>query len=322
MRARLYFLGLLLGNLLWSAHPIMGKILLRVFTPAEAAWLRYGSAWVAFAVGFLAVKAWRRGRAPKLPEADLAAPRPAAARPVSGVDVALLALIGLLNFCLAPWLQLSGLAVSHASDNALIVAMEPLITVGLAWVFLRDPLSPQDRAGFALALFGFCVLSGPTAMADSVQGSLRFFGNFALLLSMFGESTFSVGSAKLVSRRREPAWIFGIALTVGFFALTLVLLATGRLDVSTLAARIGRDQVIALLWLGPVGTTASYLFWIHALRYLNVASVALSLFIQPVFGTILAAVFLSEPIGSFKLIGGALILAALALSAFQPRAER
>ena len=117
--------GLILCNLIWSAHPLMGKWLLEDFTPAECAWLRYTSALVAF----LALR-------PLLPKrVDTRPPN----QPIRSFrDIAFIAVLGLLAFCFSPLLQLTGLHDSRATDNALIIAMEPLITVGAAWLFLRQ----------------------------------------------------------------------------------------------------------------------------------------------------------------------------------------
>lgn len=308
--SRWFFLGLIIGNLLWSAHPIMGKILLNAYTPGEAAWLRYSSAGLAFFIAmaiYLARSFLIHKKKPFL-LADLG--------PFKAKDAAILIVVGLMNFCLAPWLQLTGLAASEASDNALIVALEPLLTVVLARIFLGDILTKRDLIGIVLALAGFFVLSGPQSLENL---SLKFLGNLALLFSLLGESTFSVGSAKLIGLGRRPVWILGFCLSIGVAILSFLLYFNNQIDFGTIVERMSPQHFFAMIWLGPVGTTLSYLFWIYALERLSIASVVLSLFIQPVFGSILASYYLNETLGPEIYVGGLLILSALALSALQKR---
>jgi drug/metabolite transporter (DMT)-like permease len=69
-------------------------------------------------------------------------------------------------------------------------------------------------------------------------------------------------------------------------------------------------SALALLWLGPLGTTAAYLFWIYVLARASVSSMTLTLFVQPVMGAFFGYLFLKEQLTALQLSGGALILAA------------
>ena len=85
--------------------------------------------------------------------------------------------------------------------------------------------------------------------------------------------------------------------------------------------RITWTSGLALLWLGPFGTTLSYVFWMSALSKAPVASVALTLLVQPLFGALWGTLFLAEPFPLAKQLGGGLILAGLLLTAWQRPAE-
>src|SRR4051812_42701147 len=114
--------GLIACNFVWSTHAALGKVLLRDFTPLQSAWLRYTSAALAF---------WLMALLFRLP----------LPRRVGGRVWLNLALAGLLSFCAGPVLQFSGLKISRALDNALIIAIEPLITVLMAWVLLGERIT-------------------------------------------------------------------------------------------------------------------------------------------------------------------------------------
>lgn len=291
--------GLILCNLVWSANPVAGKALLTDFSPGEAAWLRYFSALVAYA----AASPLMRGE-----EAFL---MPRSRSTWIGVS-----LLGFLTFCFSPLLQLNGLRASGAAINALIVAMEPLMAIFLAWGFLREGLSHRIRLVLALALVGFLLLSGltPGALGENFEESSYSIGSVLILFSLIGEASFSVLGKKLI-RTHAPQPLFGSVLAMGVVFLTVAAGASGEFASLDVIHRFSWRSALGLLWLGPLGTALTYLYWMKALAKASVASIAVTLFIQPVFGAILGIVLLREALSSAQLVGAALILLAVSLQA-------
>jgi drug/metabolite transporter (DMT)-like permease len=276
-------LGLILCNLIWSANPAMGKIILTDISPELAAWCRYASALLAY---LLFAALWLR----KIPE-------PKFIRPSKAV-----LLIGFSGFCLAPLLQMTGLNSSTATDNALIVAMEPLFTVFAAWIFLGEGVSNILLVSFFVALFGFVLLTG------FVPG--QFGGNMLILISLAGEACYSVTGRKLLEKHR-PIGIFGSALIAGVVFLTIALTLKGGPGIFVGLGHLTWRSSLAILWLGPIGTAFAYFYWLTALTEAPVASLALTLFIQPVCGSIWGYFFLGERLSALQAVGGGLILAAV-----------
>jgi drug/metabolite transporter (DMT)-like permease len=291
-------LGLVICNAIWATNPIMGKILLQHFPPLQVSWLRYGSA-LGVAFLFSAGFAWKK---PALVGAPRLVLRTAALPWVSAM--------GLITFFGSAVLQFRGLAHSTSTANAILVALEPLFAVFLAWAFLGEELRRRQGFAFVLALLGFLLLSNlkPHDFWATIQ--LFSFGNFLLLLTMPMEAMYSIISRKLAGR--VPAMLlFTAALSFGFLALCFYLAASGLglPDLRTL----GPAGWIALLWVGPVGTTVTYTFWTVVLEEAPVAAVSLTLFVQPILGAAFAALFLGERLDFWQGTGGALIVAALAL---------
>ncbi|MFA6030527.1 MAG: DMT family transporter [Elusimicrobiota bacterium] len=301
-------LGLVVCNLIWSANPTMAKFVMKSVSPAHAVWLRYASALAAYALAVPLLRAFYGGR-------RFAGPM--FVRGGSGPDRAWILALGLLTFVLSPLLQMSGLSVSRAVDGALVVAMEPLIAVLFAAVLLREPLGPRHLLGFALALTGFSLLSGLTPQRMLTGFDAHAFGNLLLLLSLAGEGAYSAVGRKLVSRH-PPGALFASALLIGVLVLTAVIfLRSGPPPFSAL----GTSGVLAVLWLGPLGTAFGYLYWMAALREAPVASVALTLFIQPVMGTVWGRIFLDERLTLVQGAGALLILLSLASEVLFDRAS-
>jgi drug/metabolite transporter (DMT)-like permease len=294
-------LGLFIANLIWSAHPAMGKLVLSDLSPAQAAWARYASAWIAYALGSLALR--------RVPRLSGKLPRPFL-RPDTAMDWVLVASLGLLTFCFSPLMQLTGLSASQATDNALIIAMEPMMTVILAWLVLGESLTRAHIVSFALALAGFGLLTGLSVQQLSGSWDGHLIGNFIMLLSLVGEATYSILGRKLTDRY-PPTGILGTALTFGTLALTAAVMIHLGPGALWIFPKLSWRSLLGILWLGPLGSALTYLFWMIAVTEAPVASLALTLFIQPLFGSLWGILFLHDRLRGWQAFGGALILAAV-----------
>ncbi len=300
------FASLILCNLVWSAHPMLGKIVLEHYTPAQGALLRYGGALAAYVVVALGVRALdhRSGRAKA----------PLFARPKGLRDWGWFAVAGLMPFCYAPALGMTGLRDTDATHGALIIAMEPLITVLMAVLFLRDRFKLSHALAFAVSLLGFSLLSGLTPAAWARGLNPSEIGNLILLVSLIGEGAYSVGVRKLTGRYPQLG-IFGSALAIGVAGLVAVSLVLPQHPPEPPLEAPPIPVWLALLWLGPLGTALGYWVWMRVLETASVASMTLTLFIQPVCGTLLGWLFLGDHLDLTQFVGGVLILTAIGFQA-------
>lgn len=294
--------GLIVCNLIWSLHPVMGKELLLTMPPASVGWLRYVSAALAYVLIAVPLRQRWPARVPAL-----------FYRPRDFAGWMLILFTGFMAFCYSPYLTFQGLAQSRASDGAIIVAMEPLMSTVLAWAFLRERLSGHLFGAFAIALIGFALLSGVSfpgaSFAEGADGVLG--GNVLMLAALIGEASYPVTGKKLLVKGEGPLAVFGSSIFLGVMCLTAVLLVAHPSAFAEAFAGLNGSGWFALLWLGPLGTTATYLYWMVALRSAPVASLALTLFVQPVCGALWGAWFLNERLNLTQALGALLILGAV-----------
>jgi drug/metabolite transporter (DMT)-like permease len=293
----------------------MGKILMREFSPLQVSWWRYSSALVAAAIALLFLSA-RNSSALRV-KVEIA--RPNSGRAGFTTVFPWVFAMGMFTFFGSAVLQYKGLSLSTSSANALIVAMEPLFAFLLAWIFLGEAVRKRQALAFLLALLGFSLLSNlhPADLRGSF--ALFNFGNFLLLLTMPLEAMYSIISRKLAGRI-DPLHLFAGALVCGFVALsTYVSISESGLPTSLPSSAQGW---MAVLWLGPLGTTLTYIFWTLALANASVAAVSLTLFVQPILGAAFGAIFLGERMNGWQAFGGVLILVALVLQTIHTLQKR
>jgi drug/metabolite transporter (DMT)-like permease len=272
----------------------MGKVLLQELQPLQVSWLRYASAFAALLV------LW-----PLLSRRPLRLP---------GRFLPWVLVMGLTTFFASPLLQYSGLARSTASANAVIVALEPLCAVLLAWLVLREQLGWRQVTAILCALCGFLLLSNLNPLQPRSSLSLFSVGNLLILGAMPMEAAYTIVSRRLAGKV-DPVILFAYGLTAGFLLLSVYLWASG---IPFALPSLTYRNLLAVCWLGPLGTALTYIFWTVALERATVAAVSLTLFAQPILGAAFGAFFLGERFSTWQAAGGVLILSALLLQVVQP----
>lgn len=210
---------------------------------------------------------------------------------------------------------LVGLSMTTAVEAVVLISTIPVFTlaVGLAWG--RESWSHGKGAGMAVAFAGVVVLVGAGALEF---GSATFLGNVLVVLNSLFYSVFLVASRPVLQR------IPPLTLTAGTFAVAAVvfvpvgllglgLVAPGKPDTTGLLA-------IAYIVLGP--TVLTYFLVSHVLVRIAASTVAAFTYLQPLFGGLLAILFLAEPLTPRILLAGALIFVGVGLTALRPRGPR
>ncbi len=292
-----FLAGAILCNIIWSFNPVMGKVVLDDFGPAHLSLLRHGSA----LLGFLLIVGLGLAKRRSIQKFF--------AFPQSNKDHCLFLFLGFFTFCTAPLFVAFGLDSSQATDNAIIIAMEPMITVLIAWVVLREPITQRHGTSLLIALVGFSMLSKTNFSELSANVNAHFLGNLLILASLTGEGAYSTFIRLLLPRFR-PTQIFGTGLFLGVTLLCLiVIIHSGPVPFEKLTWR----SALAVIWLGPIGTTFTYHYWTTALgKGVAIPALALTLFLQPVLGSLWGVFLLDESFTWIQTLGGLLILAAVA----------
>lgn len=293
------WIALIALNSIWAANPIAAKVLLRTFAPSQVAWIRYTSAvfgliLIAPLLHLRGIVLWKWPRTVRLKLLVLAT--------------------GILPFFCAPLLTLNGLAGTQASEAALIVALEPLWSVVLAWLILKEKISPVQRFAFFIATFGFLLLSlgGVSEGSGASLWREHLFFNFLLLLAQAAEAGYSI-AGKPALKKIPPGALFTMALLSSWTLLTLWVVATTGVREVLMAQNWHLPEFASALWLGALGSTLGYLVWAFALGQVPVAALAMTLFIQPIGGALLGVLGLGDHFTLQQGFGALLILLGIAL---------
>ncbi|WP_433364901.1 DMT family transporter [Actinoplanes sp. CA-142083] len=203
-----------------------------------------------------------------------------------------------------------GLARTSASSGSLLLAAEPLLSVLLAVVVLRERLS----RGAAIALIAGLAGSGLVALGSGTSGDDTTLGNTLVLLAVLAAAVFLIATRRFNGNGaglNESAWqSTGGALSVVPFVAASWSTGGTRLDTVGVA---GWAACIAVVLCGAAGSVT----FNQGIARVPAARAAQLGNLTPVVGTLTAVLFLGDRPALLQLAGGAAILAGLALLLYE-----
>lgn len=231
-----------------------------------------------------------------------------------------------------PWrsLALYGVAIGFGQFGLLFIAMDGLIspglaslvvqmqiffTIGLAVWLSSERVRRFQLVGLALAIAGIGVILAHTDGTTTALG-------LALVLA----AALSWGIGNHIARVSGTRDMLGFVVWASLFAIPPLLLAAlivdgpARMAESIGAAGLGTWG--AVLWQSIGNTLFGYSAWGWLLARHPAATISPISMLVPVFGLSASALLLGEPLQSWKLLAGALVMGGLAVNLLWPRLRR
>jgi len=208
----------------------------------------------------------------------------------------------LLALHFASWI--SSLAHTSVAASVVLVSASPIF-VGLAsHLLLRERLSRTIVTALAITVAGSALIG----LGDLRGSTHRLWGDMLALGGAVAGAGYFVIGRRLRARLSLLAYVFPVYTTAAVILLVFVL-------VSGLPATPNQPQTwlwILLMALGPQILGHSSLNW--ALRYLSATYVTIATMGEPIISSLLAWWLLKEAPSAWAVVGGALILAGIAIA--------
>lgn len=276
--------------IVWAANFIVVKGALAIMPPVAFTFARYMLA----SITLLLILRWSEG--------EIRLPRPGGWR--------ILALGG-MGFGLYQILWTVGLQTVPAGDSALIIAAAPVITAILAAAIGTDTLTPAKAVGVVLSFLGVVIVIGAGIGIELAGPPI----GFALTLGAAAcWATYTAFGARLL-RRESPLVVTAWGTVGGTLVLAPLglgqLLAPDAIDLSRPGAV--PQIVLSVVYSGIIAAAISNIVVFNGVRLLGPTRVTNIQALIPAFAVVLAFLVLGEPIRTAQVVGGAIILAGVAV---------
>jgi drug/metabolite transporter (DMT)-like permease len=268
---------------IWGGTFVAGKHVVAVLSPLMGSLARYVIACAALLVAAFALE----GGLPRLSRQQWFA-------------TFVLGLLGVFAYNLFFMAALERLPASRA---ALIIALNPVITITISALALKERLSGRRWLGVAIALTGVWIVishGDVTSIASAGVGAGELFMLAAVtswaLYTVIGRKVL-VGLTPLAATNYAALW--------GMLLLALV--AAPQLS-SLQVSQFGWRMIVSLLYLGVCGTALAFVWYYTSIKKLGTAIASIFTNLVPVFGVAISVLLLGEPLLPSMLIGGAIAI--------------
>lgn len=211
----------------------------------------------------------------------------------------------LVGFLLAVHFILWITSFNHTaiSNSVIFVALQPLFTIVLEYLFAREDLREGAVIGIIMAVIGSSVIS----IGDFFQMQDYLFGNIlALSAAFFAASYLFIGRGV-----RKKIEYFPYLYILYSYAALFLGIGVFIFDIPFTGQGINNYLIFLGLALGP--TLIGHSILNYSVRYLPTSVVSLSILGEPIITTFLAWLLLSEQVMLTTIIGGVFILGGIYL---------
>jgi O-acetylserine/cysteine efflux transporter len=191
---------------------------------------------------------------------------------------------------------------------SLVIMAQVFFTILLAWIWLGERPRRAQIVGAAVGFIGMAVI-GSERLAGA---TLAPFLLVILAGAFWGSANVLAKSVGKVDMLAFTVWS-SLAAPLPLFALSLAIEGTGGLAG---LAHPGLKLVVSVLVISYAGTVFGYGLWTRLMARYSAATVAPFALLVPVVGMIAGALLFGEALSAIELVGGALVMAGLALNVF------
>ncbi len=280
---------LILAPLFWAGNFVIGRALRGEFAPIE---LNFGR-WLIALLILLPLSYGQLRRS----------------WPILRAEWKLIVLLGVLGVTAFNTLVYTALTDTLALNASLFTSTVPIVIAVVSWLLFRDTLNPFQVLGIGVSLVGVVVM----ITRGDLEALLALRFNPGDLWMLIAVPVWGVYSVLLKRRPPELAQLplLTASVIVGLVAMVPMMLwqaSQGIVVTPTL------ENMLGLLYVGIFASVLAFLCWNSGITALGPNRGGTFIHLIPIFGAVLAILFLGEQLAVYHLVGAVLVFGGIALT--------
>lgn len=195
---------------------------------------------------------------------------------------------------------------------AILIQTQVFFTAILAALFLNERIHLWQIVGLIIAFSGILLIG------EKLQGSVSLLGFVFIILAGL-----SWGTGNLIAKTIRSANMLALVIWGNFIAFVptffFAYLFEGRAAILTSLHHFNLLTLLAVLYLAYLSTMVGYGVWCRLLKMYPVTTVTPYALLVPIIGLSCSALILGEPLQSWKIIAGLLVISGLCINFFGSR---
>lgn len=200
-----------------------------------------------------------------------------------------------------------GLRYTSVINGTIINSFNPIPTILLAVIILKEKINWSNISGALLSIVGVFLIMSSGSLTTISKFSI---GDIIILLNTFVWALFSV-LGKKVMKVMSPLETIAFTTLMGLPFLWVI--SSLELHANQVNSLPG-SAIAMLVFLGIFASFLAFIWWYKGIQDFGASGAAIFYNLIPLYVLIISSVFLKEPIYSYQIIGGGLIIAGVLLS--------
>ena len=210
-----------------------------------------------------------------------------------------------------------GLQTMPAGKAAVVVAVNPVLTLLLATWFFGERLNAKILAGMLLAVCGAIMVVTQGQPLTVLSGGIKA-GEWLIFGCVVCWAAYTL-IGRAVLRGIDALTVTTATSFIGALMLSAVALWTDGMPFEAIASMDGRGWT-ALAWLVIGATVLAYAWYFEGVKTLGAGSAAAYITLVPIFGVLSSAWFLGEPLHISLVAGCAAAVGGMTLMRYGQKA--
>jgi len=222
-------------------------------------------------------------------------------------DLLWIVVAGTIGIILHQLLQLKSLEHTTATNVGWILTLIPAATGLLAWIFLKEKISPQQIVGLLIAMTGLALFvsrGNPRNLSF-----IRNYGDFLSFVSIFTWAFYSI-ITKHILNKYDAMPISTVHMALGF----LFFLTISVNNIPSQIATLDLHEWVILLLIGLIPSGMAYFWWNAGLKKLSAMTTSMFIFPEAVFASAAGHIILGESFTKSMLLFSVIIFTGVYVS--------
>jgi len=202
------------------------------------------------------------------------------------------------------------LQYTTATNATLLNSFIPIFILVITGVFFKEKISNKQILGVFVSLAGVLVILTRLDL-DVIKSLTINKGDLWMLLAALDWALYSIFLKYLRPKEISPLPFLGVMLIIGVIVLFPILLIN---PFNEAPIEWNYGMIKAMVYIAIFPSIIAYLSWNYGMQKLGAATGGQFIHLMPLFGALMAVIFLGESIQLYHLLGGACIAMGLWLS--------
>jgi len=232
-----------------------------------------------------------------------------------------LLILSLLGTTVNLGLLFVGLKFTTVLDQSFISETGPILTILASSFFLKDKITKSEKIGIVLTFLGTIIIIIQPLIGNGFLAYNNLYGNILILLSNISWVGYVIISKKQIREKVSPLTMTVSNFFVGFITLLplAVLENHGAINLVSKISNIGLSTQLGVFYMAVIsGALAYYLFQLGQ-KSIESSEAAVFSYLQPLFSTPLAILWLREKVSSSFVLGVIIIIIGIFIAQYKKK---